>query len=350
MSQSHPITVGVINYNGADIIENTLRSIYESGHGGPLEVVVVDDCSTDQSPGIIRDKFPGVRLVIQPANAGPNAARNQVLAHASHPFVFISDNDVELAPDCLSLLVERLTADPDTAVTTPMVLDFHQRDQVYSNGAGLHYVCFGIIGLRHEKMPEDLSMEPFTSICGSGGIMMVRKEVALALGGFDEDFIFGYDDGEFTYRVSASGRRVEQVPAARIYHLEKPGRNPKRLRYQIRGRWTLILKAYSTRSLILLAPALLIFEAAQVVFLFSKGQAGEWLAGVGMVNRSRGAIMEKRRAVMAAKKTPDNKLLAPGEIFMFPSRVGSRVMKMAKGAMETGLDIYWWIVGPFLTR
>ncbi|MDH5638614.1 MAG: glycosyltransferase family 2 protein [Nitrospinota bacterium] len=350
MSQSYPITVGVINYNGADIIENTLRSMYDSDYEGALEVVVVDDCSTDRSPAIIRDKFPDVRLFIQPANSGPNAARNRILAEASHPFVFVSDNDVELAPDCLSLLVERLTADQETAVATPMVLDFHQRDQVYSNGAGLHYVCFGIIGLRHEKIPEGLSMAPFTSICGSGGIMMVKRDAALGIGGFDEDFIFGYDDGEFTYRISASGRRVEQVPAARIYHLEKPGRNPKRLRYQIRGRWILILKAYSTRSLILLAPALLMFEAAQVAFLTMKGQVGEWFAGVGMVIGSRSAIMEKRRAVMAVKKTPDNKLLAPGEIFMFPSRVGGGAIKAAKAAMEMGLNVYWKIVEPLLGR
>jgi len=350
MERPLPVTVGVINHNGAAVIENTLRSVYESRHPGPLEVLVVDDCSTDESPRLVREKFPTARLFIQPRNMGPNAARNRVLAHASHPFVFISDNDVELAPDCLRLLAERLAADQDCAVVTPMVLDFHRRDQVYSNGAGLHYVCFGIIGLRHEKIPEDLSMEPFTSICGSGGIMMVRKDAALALGGFDEDFIFGYDDGEFTYRVSASGRRVEQVPAARIYHLEKPGRNPERLRYQIRGRWTLILKAYSARSLVLLAPALLMFEAAQVVFLAMKGQAGEWLAGVGMVIRDRRSILEKRRAVMEVKKTPDKKLLAPGEIFMFPSRVGGGAIRVAKGAMEAALDFYWRIVSPLLTR
>ncbi|MDH5678018.1 MAG: glycosyltransferase family 2 protein [Nitrospinota bacterium] len=350
MSTHPPITIGFINFNGAEVIENTLRAVYNSDYNGLLEIMVVDDCSSDHSPQIIREKFPDVRLFIQPRNMGPNAARNRILSQATHPYVFVSDNDIELAPDCLALLVERLEANQDTAVATPMVLDFNQRDQVYSNGAGLHYVCFGIISLRHEKLPEGLSMEPFTSVCGSGGIMMVKRDVALGLGGFDEDFIFGYDDGEFTYRVSVSGALVEQVPAAKIYHLEKPGRNPKRLRYQIKGRWTLILKAYSLRSLVLLSPALLLFEMAQALFLLFKGQAGEWLAGLGMVARDMGAILQKRRAVMRTKKAPDNRLLAAGEIFMFPSRVGGGAVRLAKGAMELGLDIYWKMVSPLLTR
>jgi GT2 family glycosyltransferase len=180
--------------------------------------------------------------------------------------------------------------------------------------------------------------------------MMVKRDAALALGGFDEDFFFGYDDGEFTYRVSASGGNVAQVPAARIYHIEKPGRNPKRLRHQIRGRWTLILKAYTTRSLILLAPPLFLFELAQIAFLALKGQAGEWFAGVRMTLGARGSIIKKRRAVMASKKRPDNQLLSAGEIYMFPSMVGGGLMAALKRVLETALDLYWRIVSPLLTK
>ena len=345
-----PLTIGIINFNGASVIENTLASVFASRYGGQLDVVVVDDCSTDNSPKIVQEKFPSVRLFVQPANMGPNAARNRILAEALHPVVFVSDNDIELAPDCLSLLARTLMSDPDAAVATPMVLDFEKRDQIYSNGAGLHYVCFGIIALRHQRIPAGLPMTPFRSVCGSGGIMMVKKDRAAALGGFDEDFVFGYDDGEFTYRVSASGGVVTQVPAARIYHLEKPGRNPKRLRYQIKGRWTLILKSYSARSLLLLSPALLVFEAAQVAFLLAKGQGMEWICGVWMVMKSAGKTWEKRKAVMAVKTRPDNQLLAPGEIFIFPSRVGGGIILKLKSAMELGLNTYWRLVSRFLTR
>ena len=62
------------------------------------------------------------------------------------------------------------------------------------------------------------------------------------------------------------------------------------------------------------------------------------------------SILNKRRAVMAAKTRPDNELLSAGEIFMFPSRVGGGWLRLMKGAMEMALDAYWRLVSPILTK
>ncbi len=342
-----PLSVGIINYNGREIIGQTINSILESDYPN-LDLLVVDDCSTDESVSYVKERFPKVRMFVQDKNAGPNSARNTVLRESKHDLVFVTDNDITLAPDCLKLLVEAMELYPSTGVTTPMVLDSEIRNRVYSNGAELHYVCFAILPDRYRYLSDGFDSSVRKTVCGSGGIMMVRKDVAESLGGFDEDFNFGYDDGEFTFRVSASGRNVVQVPSARIYHLEKEGRNPERLRYQIKGRWNLILKAYSTRSLLLLSPALLFFELAQLVFLTVKGALPEWWRGIGMVFHDRKRIAEKRRAVQAVKVRSDSELLMPGEIFMFPTRVKGPV-KIAKQALEFALDLYWEFVKRLLS-
>ncbi|MDH4184623.1 MAG: glycosyltransferase, partial [Nitrospinota bacterium] len=103
-----PITIGIINFNGQEVIANTISSALRSGYGGGMEIIVVDDRSTDSSPEMVRRDFPQARLFIQEKNMGPNAARNRALAEAANEIVFITDNDIELAPDCLALLVERL--------------------------------------------------------------------------------------------------------------------------------------------------------------------------------------------------------------------------------------------------
>lgn len=343
------ISVGIINYNGAGVLKRTIDSIYNSDYPS-MEVLMVDDCSTDDSVALVREKYPDVALYEQAQNMGPNAARNRILNNAKNPIVFVSDNDVSLAPDCLKLLVETMTADSSVGVATPMVLDADDKKKIYSNGASLHYVCFGIVPLRHTHIPSGLDLSPRTSVCGSGGIMLIRKSAAQAIGGFDEDFIFGYDDGEFTYRMSASSMKVMQVPSAKIYHIEKTGRPKNILRRQIRGRWNLILKAYSFRSLVLLSPALLLFEFAQFCFLALKGSAGEWLRGMGLVAGDFGKIIRKRKKTLLAKKTPDNELLTTGEIYMFSHRLGGGVMASLKYIMEKLLSGYWLIVRPFLTK
>jgi hypothetical protein len=344
-----PISVGVINYNGRECVVETIRSILDNAYPVP-DVIMVDDCSTDDSVDMVRRQFPSVRVFVQPKNMGPNAARNRILRESRNDIVFITDNDVTLERDCLRLLVDALVSKEGAGAATPMVLDSVERDKIYSNGAGLHFVCFGVLPMRHERIPEGLEMEPRLSVCGSGGIMLVDKAAALAVGGFDEDFFFGYDDGEFTYRVTASGRSVVQVPRARIYHIEKPGRRTDRLRFQIRGRWDFILKNYAARTLILLAPALFVFEIANVSFLASKGLFGEWTKGLKMILGEMGHIMKKRSETQSMKKRPDREMLASGEIYMFPSRLSGGIVPVMKKLFESGLDAYFALIRPFLSK
>jgi hypothetical protein len=341
-----PLSVGIINYNGGEVVLNTIAALRAAAYPGEVEIVVVDDRSTDDSPARIAATYPAVRLFIQEKNRGPNAARNRCLSEARHELVFITDNDVEVAPDTLALLVDQLVARPEAAVASPMVLDFDERDKIYSNGSALHYVGFGLIDDRYVRLTPALDTTPRKTVCGSGGIFLTRKNVALKLAGFDEHFIFGYDDGEFTYRVSSAGYDVVHTPAARVYHIEKPGRNPARRRFQIKGRLSLMFKCYATRSLILLAPALIAFELALVGLMIAKGTFGEWVRGVALVWGERASLMARRRATLALKKTPDNRLLDAREIFMFGD-VGGPVA-VAKGIMESALALYWKAVSPFL--
>lgn len=345
-----PVTAGIINYNGINNgVINTIGSLLASDYPS-FTVIVADDCSTDGGLKLIEERYPDVKIHRQQVNQGPNAARNRILAEAKTELVFITDNDIEFEPDTLRLLVEAMLSNENAGVTTPMVMDANLRSRIYSNGVEMHYTCFAVIQYRHEQAPPDLDLKPRRSICGSGGIMMTRKSVAAWLDGFDEDFIFGYDDGEYTYRASALGLDVIHVPMARVYHEEKPLRSSKRLRYQVRGRWTLILKTYATRTLVLLFPALALFELVQIIFLTLKGAGGEWLRGIGMVMDDFPKIMAKRRKMLDEKKRPDKELLCAGEIYMFPDRAGGLAIRIAKTSMEFFLDIWWWLVRPLLTR
>jgi len=342
-----PISVGVINYNGREIVGRTLESIFASDYPD-IEVVMVDDCSTDDSVAFVRERFPEVRVCPQPRNMGLNAGRNRAMAEVGRDIVFITDNDVEFEPDALRLLVEAMTADPQVGMATPMILDSEDKNRIYSNGASLHYACFAIIPHRYVPVPPDMDWRPRVTVVGSGGMMLLRREANDALGGFDEDFNHGYTEGEYSLRMTASGWKVVQVPMAKLYHIERSRRNPKKLRFQIRSRWDLILKTYSARTLVLIGPALFMFELSQIFFLLAKGALGEWLRGVGAVVGSFGRIMAKRRAFMKIKKRRDGELLTSGEIYMFPHRMGGGPLTLVKRAFEGALNAYWRLVRPLL--
>ncbi|MER6910335.1 glycosyltransferase [Streptomyces sp. NPDC000594] len=99
------------NYN----YEKTLRVVLESVYAqtlAPLDVVVVDDHSTDNSPAIAGE-FPCL-LVSTPVNQGVSAARNLGVRHSRGEILFFLDSDVALAPDALANAVDLLMSDPGT--------------------------------------------------------------------------------------------------------------------------------------------------------------------------------------------------------------------------------------------
>jgi glycosyltransferase involved in cell wall biosynthesis len=103
-------TVIVPNYNHASSLLSCLAAIEKQTYA-PLEVVVVDDASTDDSVRIAEST--GVTVLRNPRNAGPAATRNRGAAWASGEFLFFVDSDGALAPDAVANAVALLEADPD---------------------------------------------------------------------------------------------------------------------------------------------------------------------------------------------------------------------------------------------
>ncbi|WP_066361847.1 glycosyltransferase family 2 protein [Herbidospora mongoliensis] len=103
------VTVIVPTYNHARFLPLCLAAIQAQTHT-PLEIVVVDDCSTDDSAAVAASL--GVEVISTPGNSGPAVARNLGAAWASGEILFFVDSDVALAPDAVATGVALLDADP----------------------------------------------------------------------------------------------------------------------------------------------------------------------------------------------------------------------------------------------
>lgn len=113
---SHPPAISVIVpcYNAAAFLPATLRSVLAQS-GFDLQIIVVDDGSTDGSPELVARDFPGVTLVRQP-NAGVAAARNTGLAHARHDWVAFIDADDLWLPGKLQAQCALLASQPEAGM------------------------------------------------------------------------------------------------------------------------------------------------------------------------------------------------------------------------------------------
>ena len=130
------VCVLVACYNEADNIADTLTSLARQDYPGEIEVVVIDDGSTDDSLAIARaaaleQTRPGlrVRVLAQPKNGGKSRALNRGLAETRQDLVVTVDGDSYLRPDALRKLVERFLSDPvDTVAVAGAVLVRNSRD------------------------------------------------------------------------------------------------------------------------------------------------------------------------------------------------------------------------------
>jgi len=182
-------------YNAAATIRRAIDSILAQSYPR-VEVIVVDDGSTDGTAQVVRDSYPQVKLITQ-ENAGPCAARNRGVAEASGELIAFLDSDDEWTPDKLQLQVQTMRAHPEI-------------DMLGTNG-------WRTVGeMRYLAMPtwppgRKLSRTHITDIFSPRHLMansvLVKREVFESLGGFDTGQK-RYEDLDFVCRAIDAGYQV----------------------------------------------------------------------------------------------------------------------------------------------
>ncbi len=125
MSAGGPLVSVIIPaYNAAQFLREAVASVRAQGYS-PIEIVIVDDGSTDNTAETIRSLGEGIRYVRQ-ANAGPAAARNRGLAEARGEWVAFLDGDDLWPADKLRVQAARLEADPSLDVVLGRVQYRHE--------------------------------------------------------------------------------------------------------------------------------------------------------------------------------------------------------------------------------
>jgi GT2 family glycosyltransferase len=199
------VTVITALYNHSELVGAALDSVARSGYGS-VEVIVVDDGSSDDSGAAVRrwmknhDDIPAL-LLRHPINRGLGAARNTALDFARGRYVLILDADNVLYPRCLELLVATLDSDPEALFAYPILEVFGELDS-YLEVGGDPLVSY--YGWEPERLREGNYID---------ALAMIRTDGLRELGGYSTDRrLFAWEDYDLWCRIAESGAHGRLVP------------------------------------------------------------------------------------------------------------------------------------------
>jgi GT2 family glycosyltransferase/glycosyltransferase involved in cell wall biosynthesis len=212
------VDVIIPNWNGSRCIGPCLASLAAQSYPN-LRVVVVDNGSTDDSLGIVRSRFPQVRVVEMGANAGFAAAVNRGIRDTDGDYVALLNNDAVADPEWIANLVDALDADPSLGSCASRMLVMNKPWLI--NVAGLAFspslracsapIAWGALDSYQHHVP-------YLVTAPSGGACMYRREALREVGLFDDDYFLYFEDFDLGIRLQLGGYDCLYVPDAVVYH------------------------------------------------------------------------------------------------------------------------------------
>jgi|TARA_Y100000310_G_scaffold201831_1_gene201920 hypothetical protein len=268
------VSVVIPHWNGIEVLAECLESLYKSSYPN-MEVVVVDNASTDGSPEWIVANHGKVNLVRCRENRGYAGGCNLGAEYASGDYLLFLNNDTVHTPDWIELLVATLEKNRGVAAVQPKILNYFEKELFdYAGGSGgqMDILCFpfarGRLFLTREEDSGQYDDE--TDIFwASGTAFLVRKSVFEEVGGFDETFFAHQEEIDLQWRIHLAGLDVVVNPASVVYHrnaVTLTMHSPQKKYLNHRNSLLMMLSNYSLPMALYLFPIRLILEFIAVLY------------------------------------------------------------------------------------
>lgn len=207
----------VLNWNGRHHLGPCLDSLLAVDYPAErLEIIVVDNGSTDGSAEFLATSYPTVRVLRNDRNLGYALPNNQGARASEADYVAILNNDTRVDRNWLRPLVDYLEANPRVLMAGSLVLDWDGKKVDFMR-SGMSAFGEGFqLGFGKDLAEAPARPEPQLFVNGAG--FLARRAELLEMGGFDERYFAYYEDVDLGWRAWVLGWEVMLVPESRVYH------------------------------------------------------------------------------------------------------------------------------------
>lgn len=224
------ISVIIVTYNSESFIKQCLDSVIFHTEGLEYEIIVVDNKSQDRTASIVYHQYPHVRLIRNTRNIGFAAANNKGIIRSRGEYIYFLNPDSVLEHNAIGTLYDFLRNKPDAGAVGSRIEYFDGSLQlscrrfpnyinVFFGRRSIFRLLFPRNPLSRNYMMEDIDYtveQPVDWVMGAS--MMVKRDVLLDIGLFDEDYFLFVEDTDLCMRMYKKNMKTYYLPTAKVRH------------------------------------------------------------------------------------------------------------------------------------
>lgn len=278
-------TIVIPNYNGIRYIQACLESLY-GGTTKEIEVIVVDNASTDGSMELVRDRFPQVRLIVNQENTGFSYAVNQGIQASTTPYVILLNNDTQAELSFVHELEKVMDNDRGKRIFSAGAKLVSLYDKDKTDDAGDYYCALGWAFARGKGKPPENYDKDCDIFASCAGAAIYRRELLdeNKVGLFDVEHFAYFEDTDIGYRAKIHGYRNRFVANSIVYHAGSAASGSRYNAFKTalasRNSIYIIYKNMPFLQMIINLPFLLAGFLIKTLFFMKKGMGKDYVSGL----------------------------------------------------------------------
>ncbi len=234
----------IVSWNACKYLEQCLESVERESSGLEIEIIVVDNASTDGSPEMVQKKYPKVSLIKQTENLGFAKANNLGLSESKGDFLFLINSDIIVKKDCIKRLLAFLKDNPDVGIAGPRILypdgTFQRSCMKFVNLWSSFCIAIGLSSIFPKSRifgGFEMGWIKWDQTCNvdivNGCFWAIRRTAFEQVGGLDERFFMYGEDMDWCKRFSDAGWKRVFFNDAESIHFGGASSSNKPIRFYI---------------------------------------------------------------------------------------------------------------------
>ena len=303
------VSIIILNFNAGKLLLNCIESLTKLTYKN-IELIVVDNISTDNSQNNCKQKFPQIKLIQNEKNYGYCGGNNVGINEAKGDFLVILNPDTLVEPNWLDELVKAYTKYGE-GIYQPKIMATTDHNLILSTGNMVQLFGFGFSRGKGEKNMNQYEIDQQISYA-SGTCLFTSTKIMTSLSGFDS-FLFAYhDDLDLCWRAYLKEIKSYYIHSSIIYHpVEGYSFKWSKFKYFLmeRNRQYCIFTHYSRMTLFKMLPSLILVDLAVTGFYLKKGLLLVKIKTNINTIKNLKKISKKYHEIQISRKVSDKKII-----------------------------------------